>query len=143
MKHSSFFAAVLAVFCLTVSSCEQVIPATSLPQTVQTFLQTNFEGVAVSYAKSSPREWEVLLTDGSELEFSKDGQWKSVEMRHAAVPAGILATLPAPILSYTEASFPGIPFEKVKRFRRGYKVELANDLELTFNSEGVFKNIDD
>lgn len=143
MKKISFLVAALAAVCMAVSGCEKVIPAASLPQEVQTFIRTNFEGVAVSYAKSSPGEYEVLLMDGSELEFNKNGQWKSVEMKHSAVPACVLAMLPASILSYVEASFPGVPFEKVKKLRRGYKVELANDLELTFNGEGVFKSIDD
>ena len=143
MKKIIVLIAALAVACLTVASCKKVIPSVELPQPVQSFLQTEFAGIPVSYAIAELCEYEVMLADGSELEFKKNGEWKKIDMKHAAVPAGVIATLPPTIPSYLDACFPGVPVEKIEKGCSGYKVELMNDLELRFSSKGVFRRIDD
>lgn len=89
-------------------------------------------------------EYEVVLADGTEIEFNGKGEWKTVDVNHGIVPAGVIASLPAPITAYLSTSFANVPVEKVRKgFWPAYKVELVNDLELEFNSKGMCTNIDD
>lgn len=144
MKKLIVCLATLVALSMAMTGCKKFIPAAALPQPIQSFLQTNFAGVQVSYATKELCEYEVLLMDGTELEFKTDGEWKSIDMKHAVVPAGVFETVPPSIKPYIESSFPNIPICKIKKgFWYGYKIELANDLELYFSSDGVFKRIDD
>lgn len=144
MKKILVFIAAAAIVCLCAQSCKKVLPPAALPQPVQTFLQTHFAAFTVSYATYECCEYDVLLMDGSELEFKKDGEWTNIDMEYAAVPASVLATLPPAIPAYLESCFPGVAVKKIEKgFWYGYKVELMNDLELIFSSKGEFRRIDD
>ena len=65
MKKIVVLIAALAAACLSVASCKKVIPSVELPQAVQSFLQTEFAGIPVSYAIAELCEYEVMLADGS------------------------------------------------------------------------------
>ena len=70
-----------------------------LPASARTVLDNNFKS-KVSFIKidktlGSITEYEVVLQDGSEVTFDKDGNWKDIEVRvkssvpSSLVPAGI------------------------------------------------------
>lgn len=135
----------VSVFCLSaISGCKSVVTFEQLPTEAQTFLTENFSASPVSYAVKECNEYDVVLTDGTEIEFNGKGEWESVDMNHGAVPATVLATLPPSIVSHLTTSFANVPVEKVKKgFWPAYKVELLNDLEIEFNSKGVCTKVDD
>lgn len=38
-------------------------------------------------------EYEVLLSDGSKVEFNEKGEWTSVECKYSEIPVGIIPTV--------------------------------------------------
>ena len=69
-----------------------------LPQAAQEFLSAHFKDLTVAYAveeqKYTGKEYEVVYTDRTEIEFRSDGQWESVGRKYSPVPASIV---PQPI----------------------------------------------
>ena len=144
MKRFFTLLMVSALCLFAVSGCKSVVTFEQLPTEAQTFLTENFSASPVSYAVKECNEYDVVLTDGTEIEFNRKGEWECVDMNHGTVPATVLATLPPAISSYLAVSFANVPVEKVKKgFWPAYKVELINDLELEFNSKGVCTKVDD
>ena len=62
-----------------------------LPQAAQEFLSAHFKDLTVAYAveeqKYTGKEYEVVYTDRTEIEFRSDGQWESVGRKYSPVPA--------------------------------------------------------
>lgn len=144
MKHIITLLSVSILCLYAASGCKSIVTADALPADAQAFLSEHFSDSPVSYAVKEFNEYDVVLANGAEISFNGKGEWKSVDMNHGIVPAGVLASLPAPVSSYLSASFANVPVEKVEKgCCPAYKVELLNDLELEFNSKGVCKNIDD
>ena len=69
-----------------------------LPQAAQEFLSAHFKDLTVAYAveeqKYTGKEYEVVYTDRTEVEFRSDGQWESVGRKYSPVPASIVAAYP-------------------------------------------------
>lgn len=85
-------------------------------------------------------EYDVVLTDGTQIEFDKVGNWKSVEVRRGAeVPAGLI---PSGISSYVKRNQKQ-KIVGIEKSRRYYEVELANGVEMLFDYSGNFVKYDD
>lgn len=135
------FAAAICCLALSVVSCNKAIPFEALPQSAKDFVKDNFPEMTVPFVKAEIFEYEMRLIDGTEIEFNRKGEWTKVEMEHSVLPESIIDALPEPIGKYLESTFPGVPLEKVSRgFMHSYELELVNDIELKFNSEGVLKS---
>lgn len=120
------------------------ISVEELPQKAQQFIKKYFSQESVTFASEDrdilSKDYEVMLANGTKLEFSADGEWKSVECRGVAVPADIV---PKQIKSYVAKNYPDVKIGKIDRDRRDYEVSLSNRLELTFNKEFKLIEIDD
>lgn len=131
----------ISIACLGLVSCSNAVPFQSLPAPAQSFLSTHYEGVPVPFAKAELCKYEVVLPDGTEIEFTKKGEWKKIDAEHAFVPATVISTLPAPISDYLTATFAGIGVEKIEKGSFGsYEIEMVNDVELRFSKEGMLKS---
>jgi hypothetical protein len=122
---------------------DRIIPAEQLPAAAKTFIQKTFPGQTVSYAKidfDGRKKYEVRLSNGTEVEFDKNGNWDKVDCNYSAVPASLV---PTNIANYVKTHFAGAKVVKIDKERHGYDVELSNDLELKFNKQGQLMNIDD
>ena len=146
MKKSVFFlAALMSMMMQTVSTfaSDRIITKEQLPAAAQTFIQKTFPKPAISYAKidfDGRKTYEVRLSNGTEVEFDKNGTWDKVDCNYSAVPANLV---PATIASYVKSNFPGATIVKIDKERYGYDIELSNDLELKFNKSGQMLSIDD
>ena len=149
MKKSVFFLAALvcmalAVVTITTYARDKIILGEQLPATAQTFIQKNFPGQTVAFAKVDKdllkTTYEIHLNNGVELEFNKDGTWDKVDCNFDAVPAEIV---PTTIANYVNTNFAATTIVKIDKKRYGYDVELSNELELKFNKQGLLKEIDD
>ena len=143
MKHLSFL--FVAAFTLLLVGCSDrpVTPA-ELPVEIQSFVKQHFPTQTVTFAK---KDWEwtgyqydVILADGTEISFDTDKKWDKVDSKLNPVPA---ALVPAPIANYVATSFPAVAITKIDKEFFGYDVELANDLELKFDSNGALTEMDD
>ena len=146
MKKSVFFLAALVCMMMqsvTTFASDRIIPKEQLPAAAQTFIQKTFPGQTVSYAKidfDGRKTYEVRLSNGTEVEFDKNGTWDKVDCNYSAVPANLV---PANIATYVKSSFPGATIVKIDKERYGYDVELSNDIDLKFNYQGMIIGMDD
>lgn len=143
---SKIMVATAALFAsATAASCKDIIiSAQQLPAASQKFIQEFFPGAVIALAKED-RElkkttYEVLLQDGTEIEFNGKGEWDNVDCKRSAVPARLVPTV---ISDYVQAHYPGQAIVKIDKERYGHEIELANDLELKFDKNGQLIGIDD
>ena len=132
-------------FSISASAQKTTIQVNELPENVKSFIKQHFKNETVSYVIKEEEflvidEYKVTLSDGTEIEFNKNGNWKEISNK----TKGIKATLiPTKILNYCTKSFPNTNIKKIEKSRWKYEVELSNDLDLEFDSDGNFKRIDD
>lgn len=116
----------------------------ALPQAIQSYLTEHFLGAATFlYAEQDDDEYEVKLANGTDVDFYISGGLKSVEVLPGnKVPDSVVL---AAVLSYINATYPDKNIEEYEQKAVGYKVELSGypELELIFDSKGVFKGLDD
>ena len=137
---SVIFAAV-GVACADV---DKPIEVDKLPEAAQKFLKQYFPQVDVTLAKVDNeltyKEYEVLLTNGTRIEFGSNGEWKDVDCKFDVVPEGIV---PRPIVDYVAKHYPDAKIVRIDLERRNYEVVLSNRLELTFDKKFKLVEIDD
>lgn len=115
-----------------------------LPQVSRTFLNNYFDGNKVSHIKIDKDlflvdSYDVILTDGTSVEFNRDGEWKEVKSFQQNIPDTLI---PAEIRQYVSQNYPGQKIMTVERGKRKVSVDLANGLELEFDLNGNLIDID-
>ena len=116
-----------------------------LPASARTVLNNNFKS-KVSFIKidktlGSIDEYEVVLQDGSEITFDKNGNWKDIEVRaKASVPSSMV---PAGITNFVKKNQKNSNIIGIEKDRGGYTVDLANGVEIKFDKNGNFVRYDD
>ena len=116
-----------------------------LPAAAQTTLKNNFKSdvshikIDKSWGKIS--EYDVVLTDGSEITFDSHGNWKDIEVRgNGSVPK---AFIPSSISDYVKQNQRNANIIGIEKKKSGYDVELSNGVEMKFNAKGQFLKYDD
>ncbi len=145
MKRA-FLTIVAALASLVVlASCdndEKHLDYNELPNVAKSFINNHFgDNEARSVIKEYDDltyHYEVYLTDGTKIEFKKNGEWREVENRVEGVPTSIL---PAGIVSYVQENYGSYFIVCVERDRQ-YDIELNNDLDLDFTLDGDFIRVD-
>lgn len=115
-----------------------------LPQVSRTFLNNYFNGNKVSHIKIDKDlflvdSYDVILTDGTSVEFNRDGEWKEVKSFQQNIPDTLI---PVEIRQYVSQNYPGQKIMTVERGKRKVSVDLANGLELKFDLNGNLIDID-
>lgn len=118
--------------------------ASVLPAAAQTVIKNNFKSTVsvVKIDKDFGRvsEYDVSLSDGSEISFDRQGNWKEVETNvNVAVPG---AFIPQPVAAYIAKNHKGQKVVGIEKERSGYDVTLSNGIELKFNKNGGFVRYD-
>lgn len=116
-----------------------------LPQVSRTFLNNYFDGNKVSHIKIDKDlflvdSYDVILTDGTSVEFNRDGEWKEVKSFQQNIPDTLI---PAEIKQYVNQNYPSQKIMAVERGKRKVSIDLANGLELEFDLNGNLIDIDD
>jgi hypothetical protein len=131
-------------FYATAQNNNNTITTAQLPAAAQTFIKTHFNDVTVASTQIDKdvfeTEYNVYLSNGTEIEFDSKGQWKEIDGHNTALPVSVV---PAAINSYLTTNYKGQQVTQLDKSRNGYDVELANGLELDFNNAGKFIKIDD
>lgn len=145
MKHKLYIVVFAMVSMIALTACgDKAVAPTQLPLEIQSFVQQNFTGQAISYAVKDwgllGSKYDVVLADGTQIDFDRDKTWDKIESRMNPIPA---ALIPAPIATYVSTNFAAVPIIKIDKERYGFEVELANDLELKFNQQGALMEMDD
>lgn len=118
--------------------------ADELPQSSRNFLKRHFTTTAVSHIQIEKNlfgveGYDVILTDGSQVEFNRKGEWKEIKTSRSAVPSAII---PPFIRTYVSQHYPGMEITTIDKDSRDYEIDLQNGLELKFNFEGKLIDID-
>lgn len=146
MKRILFFAIVILTLGSVTAKADndRVITKDKLPAASLQFIDKHFPNLKISYVKEEcdflDKNFEVVFTDGTKLEFTRNGEWKEVDCRYSSVPSAIV---PDRIEKYIEEHYAGEKVLQIDRGRYDYEVKLSNRLELTFDKNFNIIDIDD
>lgn len=140
---------VLALMAVQFSLAKDVITQdmNMLPPSARNFVNHHFAKPQVSHIKidkdrMEPRQYEVVLMDGTEIDFDSAGNWEEVSAKKGhVVPASIVPAFAADYLKAHNFNTQGV--RKVERDRKGYEVELTNGVTFKFDKKGRFVKADD
>ena len=139
----------IAICCMV--SCNMVanadndkpISVNALPAKAQTLLSQHFNGQKVMLVTIESgvvsRSYDVVLQNGTKLEFDKKGNLTEIDCKQGKVPAKLI---PQAIRNYLKKNYPAQAVKKIEMSKNEYEVELANGLDLTFNKHFQLIDID-
>lgn len=116
-----------------------------LPKAAQSVIAKNFKAnvslIKIDKTLGRVDDYEVILTDGSEVEFDSKGNWKKVETaNNKSVPSAFIVS---GIYTYVSKNYKKAKIVGIERERNRYDVELSNGIDLIFDLQGNFLRFDD
>ena len=139
----------IAICCMV--SCNMVanagndkpISVNALPAKAQTFLNSHFIGQKVMLATIESgvvsRSYDVVLQNGTKLEFDKKGNLTEIDCKQGIVPALLI---PQAIKNYLKDNYAGQSVKKIEMNKNEYEVEMTNGFDLTLNKHFQLIDID-
>ena len=122
---------------------DKPISVNALPAKAQTLLNNHFNGQKVMLATIESgvvsRSYDVVLQNGTNLEFDKKGNLTEINCKQGIVPALLI---PQAIKNYLKDNYAGQSVKKIEINKNEYEVELTNGLDLTFNKHFQLIDID-
>ena len=140
---------VLAAILITVSTAmadKYTIDRENLPEPAREFLTTYFPKGKVAMIKvdrhlPKKTDYDVKMVDGTKIEFSNAGKWKSVEMKgDKGVPEAII---PKSIRNYVAKNYAGEKVTEIEKKSSCYEAELSAGIKLRFSLLGSFQKVVD
>lgn len=145
MKRIIFlFLAVTAAVCQSYAFIDSyTIDRDKLPDAAREMLDEYFPNGKVSMIKVDRHllkktDYDVRLVNGTTIEFSSKGKWKSVDCKKRAVPSGLVKK---PIRNYVNKNFAGVDIVKIVKKSNGYEATLSDDVVLKFNLLGSYTGV--
>lgn len=146
MKNIFFTTMVCICLSLTVMACEKQTPIAEneLSNEMKVYVEKHFpldkisfsikdqDGVSITY--------DITLKSGIKLEFNNNKEIIEIDGNDKKLPDSVI---PEKILSYIKTSFPDAFVTSWELDGKFQKVELNNSLDLVFDLNGNFKEIDD
>lgn len=135
----------------TTTSCDSdedndhIISVVDLPKLADTFVTTYFPNATYQTIKKQNKAdsdgsiYDVYLTNGFEIDFDADGNWIDIDGNHQPIP---ISLIPEKINTYITANYPNQYVISIDNEITHTEVELSNNLELIFDSQGNFIRID-
>jgi len=122
---------------------DKPINVNELPATAQTLLSKHFKGQKVMLATIESgvvsRSYDVVLRNGTKLEFDKKGNLTEIDCKQGIVPSQLI---PQAIKNYLKENYRGEAVRKIEWNKKEYEVELTNGIDLTFNKHFQLIDID-
>ena len=122
---------------------DKPISVNALPAKAQTLLINHLNGQKVMLATIESgvvsRSYDVVLQNGTKLEFDKKGNLTEINCKQGIVPALLI---PQAIKNYLKDNYAGQSVKKIEMNKNEYEVELTNGLDLTFNKHFQLIDID-
>ena len=139
----------IAICCMVSSNMvanadnDKPISVNALPAKAQTLLSQHFNGQKVMLATIETgvinKSYDVVLQNGTKLEFDKKGNLTEIDCKQGKMPAKLI---PQAIRNYLKKNYPAQAVKKIEMSKNEYEVELANGLDLTFNKHFQVIDID-
>jgi len=145
MKKFLTIIAIVLIASATMCARDRVTRNVSeLPATSQTFLKKYFPKTGVNHIKIEKElfktSYDVILNNGTEIEFDSDGNWKEIDCGNTAIPNGIIMKA---ITNYVKTNYPKRVIVQIERSSSKYEVELSDGTDLDFGRNGEFLRVDD
>lgn len=122
---------------------DKPINVNELPAKAQTLLSKHFKGQKVMLATIESgvvsRSYDVVLRNGTKLEFDKKGNLTEIDCKQGIVPSQLI---PQPIKNYLKENYRGEAVRKIELNKKEYEVKLTNGIDLTFNKHFQLIDID-
>ena len=133
------------VSCNTVANAgnDKPISVNALPAKAQALLTKHFSNQKVVLATIESdvigKNYDVVLKNGTKLEFDKKGNLTEINCEQGIVPTQFI---PQAIKNYLKANYARQSVKKIEMNKNKYEVELTNGLDLTFNKHYQLIDID-
>ena len=125
------------------ASNDKPIAINALPVKAQTLLSNHFNNQKVMLATIETgvinKSYDVVLQNGTKLEFDKKGNLTEIDCKQGIVPALLI---PQAIKNYLKDNYAEQSVTKIEMNKNEYEVELTNGLDLTFNKHFQLIDID-
>lgn len=115
-----------------------------LPTAARSFIKKHFSSSPVSHIKIDSKafggaNYDVILNNGTEIEFDKNGAWKEIDCGGYSVPSVLIMQ---PIRAYVQKNYKGKNIVKVEVDKNKYELRLSDGTELEFDRAGKFLRVD-
>jgi len=138
MKTRNILALLLCFIAILVTA-QKKINTSELPSGANEFLAKHFNGIAIDKAKKDAEHgekgFEVILVDGTEIEFWKDGTYREVDGKGIAIPTDFIDSK---IVAYVKKNYPNNPITHIDYGHKDVDVDLTDKIDLEFSKEGIF-----
>lgn len=142
MKIRNIFTGLLLFIAVTVSA-QKKIEVSDLPPASINFIREYFPNATVDKAKKDAEHgekgFEVILSDGTELEFWKDGKYREVDGKKKPIPTGYIDRK---IVDYVAKNYPNSKITHIDYGHKDVDVDLTDGIDLEFTKEGTFIKVD-
>ena len=122
---------------------DKPISVNTLPAKAQALLTKHFSNQKVVLATIESnvigKNYDVVLKNGTKLEFDKKGNLTEIDCKQGTVPTQFI---PQAIKNYLKANYARQSVKKIEMNKNEYEVELTNGLDLTFNKHFQLIDID-
>lgn len=146
MKKIISILAALMLIALPAAARDRVYnDGSCLPKAATQTIQKYFGKVGINHVKVDTKtfggaDYDVVLNNGTEIEFNTDGQLTEIDCGRSAIPDGLVLK---PIRDYVSKNFKGKKIVGMEVNRSSYDIELIDGTELKFDRSGKFIRIDD
>ena len=142
MKKLSIITAFVAILCFGMTTAKAQ-NNNSTPEITQ-FVEQYFPQANILMVNAEWDEYEVRLSDGTQIEFNRKPEWEKIDCEHSTTYPTVPAELvPEPIANYVNTNFVNQGIIKIEKKRKGWEIELSNELEIKFNKNFAVTKIDD
>lgn len=143
MKKLYIITAFVAILCFGLSTAMAQNNDNNNP-TIVKFVKQYFPKANILTVKADWDDYEVRLSDGTQLEFTRKPEWKKIDCEHSTAYHNVPDKLiPERIANYVKSDFPDQNIIKIDKKRRGWEIELDNKLEIKFNKRFTVLDYDD
>ncbi len=147
MKKRKTILLVVILFGMSLAAVAMALNVNQLPNEAQVFLSKYFQEEKVLRCERDLDDncYEVLLSDGSELEFDAQGQWREIEIDYRLISSDFVKQLlPQNAYKYLLEQNLSNKVESIKRTRVGYKIDLrSNNIdEIHFDKNGQIISVE-
>ncbi len=114
-----------------------------LPAAANEFLKQHYSNdkatVIIKDKEVFSTDYEVKLSNGVEIEFDKNGNWKEIDGNGNEIHGSLILQ---PIKEYLAKNYAGQKVLKIEKGLNLYELELSSGIELKFDKKGYFVKID-
>ncbi len=132
----------IAMLGISFASCsdkDEPISSSDLPSISKEFITEYFPSASIVSTQKYKDEYEVVLSDGTKIEFDKKGDWTEVDaVPGKTIPMGFY---PGEIDNYVSQNFDGEGINEITKVKRGFEVEITTGTEMVFAHDGSFIEI--